>query len=189
LCLIGGQPVAKPHSQFLYTLDSPYPGGQVCGEEPAIGRLVRETAHSSEAKVDRTWSEIPGFQMHSVPEGYSFAERQPRLGTIPIHEFVDRVPVPALGIGTGKAVEDSGFRDFKVWQPQHRFGGPSFGIALLFLLHYPWPPSPRVDHAPADTKLGPVCGYSGESPALATFQKQISHSEPPPHCCLGFLVS
>ena len=69
--------------------------------------------------------------MHSVPKDHGFAERQPGLGTIPIHEFVDRVPVAALSIGAGKAVEDSGFRDFEVWQPQHRFRGPSFCIALM----------------------------------------------------------
>ena len=66
--------------------------------------------------------------MHSVPEDYGFAERQPRLGTIPIHEFVNRVAVAALSIGTGKAVEDSGFRDFEVWQPQDRFRGTSFAL-------------------------------------------------------------
>lgn len=57
------------------------------------------------------------------------------------------MPVAALGIGTGKTVEDSGFRDFEVWQPQHRFRGTSFRIALLILLHHPWPPPPRADHA------------------------------------------
>jgi hypothetical protein len=62
--------------------------------------------------------------MHSVPKDHGFAERQPGVGTIPIPEFVDRVPVGALSIGAGKAVEDSGFRDFEVWQPQHRFSRP-----------------------------------------------------------------
>jgi hypothetical protein len=64
--------------------------------------------------------------MHSVPEDDGFAERQPRFGTIPFHEFVNRVPIAALSIGTGKAVEDSGFRDFEVWQPEHQFRGPPF---------------------------------------------------------------
>jgi hypothetical protein len=58
--------------------------------------------------------------MHSVPEDHGFAERQPRLGTIPIHEFVNRVPVAALSIGTRKAVEDSGLRDFEVLQTEHQ---------------------------------------------------------------------
>ncbi len=146
LPLLGGQPVAKPHSQFLYALDSPYPGSQVCAKEPAVGRLVREPAHRSETKVDSTGSEIAGFQMHSVSEDHRFAERQPWLGTVPIQEFVNRVPIPALSIGTGKAVEDSTLGNLEVWQPQHRFRGPSFGIVLLLLLHHPWPPPPRLDH-------------------------------------------
>jgi hypothetical protein len=148
LPLLGGQPVAKPYSQFLYALDSPYPSSQVCAEQPTVCCLVRKTAHGSETKVDRTRGEIAGFQVHSVPEDHGFAERQPRLGAIPVHEFVNRVPVPALSIGTGKAIEDSRFGDFEVWQPQHRFRCPSLGIVLLLLLHHPWPPQPRVDHAP-----------------------------------------
>jgi hypothetical protein len=105
LPLFGGQPVAKPYSQFLYALDSPYPSRQVCAEKPAVGCLIRKTAHGSKTKVEWSGSEIAGFQMHSVPKDHGFAERQPGLGTIPIHEFVDRVPVAALSIGAGKAVD------------------------------------------------------------------------------------
>jgi hypothetical protein len=50
-----------------------------------------------------------------------------RLGAIPIHEFVNRVPVAALSIRTGKAVKDRGFRDIEVWQLQNR----SCGAALF----------------------------------------------------------
>ena len=77
-------------------------------------------------------SEIAGFQMHSVPDDHRLAERQPRLGAIPLHEFVNRMPIAALGIGTGKAVEDSGFRDFEVWQPQDRFRARRFSLRLVF---------------------------------------------------------
>jgi hypothetical protein len=70
--------------------------------------------------------------MHSVPEDYGLAERQPWLGTIPIYELVNRVPVAALSIGTGKAVEESGFRDFEVWQPQHLFRGAPFALRFGF---------------------------------------------------------
>ena len=117
--LLGGQPVAKPYSQFLDALDSPDPSSQVCAEKPAVRRVVSKTAHGSETKVDRTGSEIAGFQMHPVPKDNGFAKRQPRLGTIPLHEFVDRVAVAALSIGAEKTVEDSRFRDFEVWQPEH----------------------------------------------------------------------
>lgn len=57
--------------------------------------------------------------MHSVPEDHRFDERETRLGTIPLHEFVNRVPVAALSIGTGKAVQDSRSRDIEVRQPEY----------------------------------------------------------------------
>jgi hypothetical protein len=68
LPLLRGQPVAEPHSQFLYSLDAPYPGGQICPEEPAIGCLVRKTAHRAETKVDRARSAVTRLQRHSVTE-------------------------------------------------------------------------------------------------------------------------
>lgn len=110
LALFGGQPVAKSDPQFLNTLDPSYASSQICAEEPAVCCLVRKTAHRSQTKIDRTRSEVAGFQMHSVPDNHGLAERQPRLGTIPIHELVNRVPVAALSIGAGKAIEDRRFR-------------------------------------------------------------------------------
>lgn len=44
-------------------------------------------------------------------------------------------------------------RDFKIRQPQDRLGDPSFGFASLYLFHDPWPPPPRVDHAPATQQV------------------------------------
>jgi len=75
LPLLGGQPVAKPYSQFLYALDSPYPGDQVCAEEPAVGRLVRKTAHRAETKVDGARNETASLQVHRLcyQKHYAFA--------------------------------------------------------------------------------------------------------------------
>ena len=101
-------------AQLLDALDSPYSCGQVGAEKPAICRLVRKAAHGSETKIDRAWSEIARLQMHSIPDDNCLAEGQPRLGTIPIHKFVDRVPVSALRVGAGKAVEHRGLCDFEV---------------------------------------------------------------------------
>ena len=44
--------------------------------------------------------------MHPVPEDHGLGERQPRPGTIPLHEFFDRGALAALSIGAGKAVEE-----------------------------------------------------------------------------------
>src|SRR5215470_760853 len=91
------------------------------------------------------------LQMHPIANDDRLTEGQPRLGTVPVYEFVDGVAIAPLCIWARQTVENRGFRDLKVWQPQNRFGGPFFGIALLFWLHDPWPPAPRVDHAAADT--------------------------------------
>src|ERR1035437_8412515 len=147
LALLGGQPVAKPDSQLLDALDSPYSSSQICAEEPAVCCLVRKTAHGSETKVDRTRSEVAGFQMHSVPDDHGFAERQPRLGTIPIHEFVNRVPVAALSVRAGEAVEDGGLRDLEVWQSQNRLSEAALFLTTWLSFHHLWPPTPQV-HPP-----------------------------------------
>jgi hypothetical protein len=72
---------------FFTPFDSPYSRGQVGAEQSAFCRLVPRTAHCPEAKVDGTWREIARLQMHSVPDDYGFAERESRLGAIPLHEI------------------------------------------------------------------------------------------------------
>jgi hypothetical protein len=81
--------------------------------------------------------------MHSVPDDDRLAERQPRLGAVPIDKLVDGVAISPLGVWA----ENCGFGNFKVRQPQDRFIGASLDSLVVLLLHYSWPPSPRVDHA------------------------------------------
>jgi hypothetical protein len=47
---------------------------------------------------------VAGFQMHSVPHDYGLAERQPWLGAVPLHEFVNSMPIAPLGIWAREAV-------------------------------------------------------------------------------------
>ena len=49
--------------------------GQIRAEKPAVGRFIREAMHSSKAKVDCTGREVPRFQVHSVSDHHSLAER------------------------------------------------------------------------------------------------------------------
>jgi hypothetical protein len=99
LRLFDGQPVAEPDSQLLHALYAPDSRRQVGAAQPAVRRLVRKTAHSPEAKVDGTGSEIPQLRVHSVPNDHGLVERQSRLGAIPLHEFVNDMPIAALSIG------------------------------------------------------------------------------------------
>jgi hypothetical protein len=98
LPLFGGQPVAEPDAQLLYALDAPYSRGQVAAEQPAVCRLVRKTPHCSETEVDGTWSEMAGFEVHPVADDHSLAKRQSRLRAVPVHEFVNGVPISALSV-------------------------------------------------------------------------------------------
>ena len=56
------------------------------------------------------------FQKDSVAQYHGAVEGQARLGAVPLDEFVNSMPIAALGIGAGKAVEDRGFRGFEVGQ-------------------------------------------------------------------------
>jgi hypothetical protein len=58
--------------------------------------------------------------MHSVPEDDRFAERQARLGTVPLNEFVNCMPLTALGIGEERLLSTADFAGFKVGQSQDR---------------------------------------------------------------------
>lgn len=59
-----------------------------------------------------------GIPEHSVSKEHSFAERQSWLGTIPIPELINCVPVAALSIGAGETVDDTGFRDLRSLPPK-----------------------------------------------------------------------
>src|ERR1035441_4242391 len=100
-----------------------------------------QDAHCSEAKVDGARSEIAGLQMHSVPDDHGLAERQPRLGAVPLHELVNCMPIAALSIGAVKAVEDRGFRGFEVGQSQDRLRATALVFATRLSLHDLWPPN------------------------------------------------
>src|SRR5215831_2849035 len=74
------------------------------------------------------------FQVHSVPDDHALAEGQSRLGTIPLHEFVNRIPIAALSIRAGKAVESRRFCGFEVGQPLNRCRGTfPFRRGFLFM--------------------------------------------------------
>src|ERR1700687_3128442 len=99
---------------------------------------LRKTTDRSETKVDGAGGEAARLEMHSISNDHGLAERQSRLGTVPLHEFVDGMPITALSIGAGKTVEDRGFRGFEVGQSQDRFGAPALFFPIRFLLHDLW---------------------------------------------------
>ena len=64
--LFGRQPVAQPHAQFLYALDTPDSGRQVGAEEAAVCGFVRQSANRPQTEVDRPRGEMSRLQMHPV---------------------------------------------------------------------------------------------------------------------------
>jgi hypothetical protein len=61
---------------------------------------------------------------NSISRYDGFVESQPRLRAIPVNELANRMIVGTLRTGRGQAVEHGGFRLFKIWELQDRFGSP-----------------------------------------------------------------
>lgn len=61
--------------------------------------------------------------MRPITNHDCLTEGQPRLGTVPVYEFVDGMAIAPLCIWAGQTVKNRAFREPKVWQPQNRFAG------------------------------------------------------------------
>src|SRR5512132_120756 len=84
---------------FLTPFYPPNSRSQIRAEKAAVRRFICKATHRIKAEVNCSWREVPRFQVHAVPDHYSLAERQPRLGAIALDEFVDCMAIAALGIG------------------------------------------------------------------------------------------
>ena len=132
LTLFGAQPVTKPQAQFLYALNSPYSRRQVRAEEAAVCRLIRKTADRSETKVDGPGSETARLQMHSISNDHGLAERQSRLGAVPLHEFVDCMPITGLSIRAGRLLRTADFAASRSGNRRIDFALRRFSLLLGF---------------------------------------------------------
>ena len=72
------------------------PCGQIGTEQPAICGLVGQPPNGAQPKVDSPRGQSSGFQVTAIPKHHNAIERQPWLRTVPVHELVYRVPIPAL---------------------------------------------------------------------------------------------
>lgn len=107
--LLRREPIAQPDSELFDSLDAADAGRKIRAEPPAVRGFVGEPPDSAEAQVDGAGREIPGLEVHTISQDHRTAERDPRLGTVPFDELVDRVLVPTLRVGRTEAVQDSGF--------------------------------------------------------------------------------
>jgi hypothetical protein len=52
--------------------------------------------------------------VHPVTDDDRLAERQSRLRTVPVHEFINGMTIAALSVRAGKSVENGGFGDVEI---------------------------------------------------------------------------
>jgi hypothetical protein len=60
--------------------------------------------------------------MNTIPEHYGLVEGEARLRAIPVHKFIDGVPVSALGFGASQTIEYGSFGVIQIGQSE---GQPS----------------------------------------------------------------
>jgi hypothetical protein len=117
--LLRGEPVPEPNAKLSQSMNPPDAGSQIGAQQSAVGGLVSETAHGSEAQIDRARSKPPRLEIGPVPENNDSVERQARLRAVPFDELVNRVAVTALGFEAGKAIQHSGFSMLEIGQAQN----------------------------------------------------------------------
>jgi len=64
---------------MIMRIDSPYSSCQVGAEQPTVCRLIRQTAHPAEAKVDGSWSGAGKVVEDRGFRGFEAGQSQDRL--------------------------------------------------------------------------------------------------------------
>jgi hypothetical protein len=62
------QAISEPDAQFLDAVHATDPGGEFRAQQTGVGRLVSQPSNCSQPHVDGAWSEIPRFEVNSVPQ-------------------------------------------------------------------------------------------------------------------------
>src|SRR6516225_707859 len=83
---IHGQPISKPHAQFLCSLHSTDAGGQIRTEESRICRFIGEPSDCCKPHVDGARCKQLVFEMNPIAGDHCFVKGKPRFGTIPTNE-------------------------------------------------------------------------------------------------------
>jgi hypothetical protein len=126
--LLCGQPIPQPNSKFLYTLNAANPGGEFWAQQPSIRGFVRQAAYRRQPHVDSAWSQIPRFQVNSVPQHNGPIEGEPRFRTVPFDEFINGVRITTLRFRRAKAADHGGLGLIKIWKTQSRFRLSRFSL-------------------------------------------------------------
>jgi hypothetical protein len=63
--------------------------------------------------------------MNTIPEHYGLVEGEAWFRAIPIHKFIDGVPVSALGFGASQAIENGSFGVIPIGQTENSLRSPA----------------------------------------------------------------
>ena len=118
LRLFRSQPVPEAYAQLSHAFNAADTGCQVGTKKTTIGCFTGETAHRTEAEVNRPRSELSGLQMRAIAQDDRSVQRQSGFRTIPVDELVDRVSIASLGFWAGETVQNRGFCIVEIGQAQ-----------------------------------------------------------------------
>jgi len=78
------------------TLHSTNAGREFRAEQTCICSLIRQAANRGRSTVDRSSRESAVLKGNAETRYNNLVERQPRLGIVPLHKFIDRMPITSL---------------------------------------------------------------------------------------------
>jgi hypothetical protein len=124
---LGREPVPKPHTQLLGTFHTPDTGGEFRTEQAGVCGLIGESSYCSEPSIDGSRRQLSILKENAVTGHHGLAERQSRLGAVPLNKFIDGVSIAPLGLGRTKAVQDRRLAVIQVRKAEFRLGRFGFG--------------------------------------------------------------
>src|SRR5712664_389146 len=74
--------------------------------------------------------------------------------------------IPALGVGTGQAIQDCGLGMFKIGKAQDSLGFLAIDSGARLLLHGQWPPCHQTMIRRPALQFCPVCPSSAQNPEV-----------------------
>lgn len=94
---------------------------------------------------------MPRLQADPITEDDGLAEREPRFRAVPFNEFLDRMPVPSLGIDRTEAVRSADFAWSRLGSRNTVLGTRRLPFPHCFFAVRRGPPRPQTDDGPGST--------------------------------------
>src|SRR5258708_16846165 len=106
--------------------------GSQCGaQQPSVGCLVSQRAHSCQSDVDGSGSEAALLQVKPITQNHCFVECQSWIRTVPGNELVNSMLISAPRIRRTEAPEDCGFRVFQIGDAELSLGSVLLALCSI----------------------------------------------------------